>query len=228
MPLEVERKFADLVQKQRPAVGEREGAVARPGRAGERAADVPEEFAPDQLGDDRGAVADDEVFFWRAGVHRVDEPGREFLPGAGLPADQDGGGAERGGLDKLAQEPTPRGARADEIGTDEVGVKQIVDPSPAFEDRDDARSPGIVPRHDFIHARGEECRAVAERDARVTPDVDRDATDAARAERDAETACRRVRVAVEEGEQNAFGGVGGPRARRKSDAVQRPQDLVGA
>ena len=82
-------QFADFVEKQGAAVGERERAVAGGDRAGEGAAFVAEELAACEGGDDRGAVDDDEVAFVGARVEGVDELGGEFFAGAAFAGDED-------------------------------------------------------------------------------------------------------------------------------------------
>ena len=56
----VERQLADLVEEQRAAVGDLEQPGLGVGRAGERAAHVPEQLAFEQRLDDGRAVDDDE------------------------------------------------------------------------------------------------------------------------------------------------------------------------
>ena len=101
--LQAERQLADLVQEERAAVGQREGAVAGGDRAGERAALVPEELAAGQLRDDRRAVEHDQVALARAGIEGVDQPRDQLLARAALAGDQDRGVGEVRHLDHLAQ-----------------------------------------------------------------------------------------------------------------------------
>src|SRR4029079_18198907 len=80
--LEVGRQLADLVEKQRAAVGGDEQPIRGARGAGERARDVTEQLALRQLGRDRGTVDRDE----RATAARaaVDLLGDELLADAGL------------------------------------------------------------------------------------------------------------------------------------------------
>ena len=90
-------ELADLVEEERPAVGELEPARLRLVRAGEGALLVAEELALDEGGGEGGAVDRDE----RPGVPlavRVEGAGEQLLAGAGLPEEQDG----RGGVGDLA------------------------------------------------------------------------------------------------------------------------------
>ena len=85
--LRLQAHVADLVEKQRAAVGELELAAPIRGGAGERPLDVAEQLALDQLFRNRGAVHLDE----RPGppaAHRVNAPGDELLAGAVLAVDQ--------------------------------------------------------------------------------------------------------------------------------------------
>src|SRR5262249_24286320 len=58
--LELERQLADLVEEERTSVGRLEGTDSIADGAGERAADVSEQLAFDQVRGDRGAVEDHE------------------------------------------------------------------------------------------------------------------------------------------------------------------------
>ena len=81
--LELERQLPDLVEQNRPAVGQLEASDLRRVRAGERAALASEELALHEVGRQRRAVDDDE----RTGAPRaapVDGAGEQFLAGAGL------------------------------------------------------------------------------------------------------------------------------------------------
>jgi hypothetical protein len=85
--LEVQGELADLVQEERPAVGELEAAHAGGGRAREGALLVAEQLALDEGGRQGGTVDADQ----RArtpGAPVVDRPGQELLPRARLPKEQ--------------------------------------------------------------------------------------------------------------------------------------------
>ena len=105
------RRFADLVEEQRPAVGD--GDQARPVlvRAGEGALEVAEQFALEQVGRDRAAMHGDERFP-RAPARRMQGAGDKLLARSRRAEDQDRrlGRADAG--DQLAQ-PLHRRARAD-------------------------------------------------------------------------------------------------------------------
>ena len=90
LALQLQRNFADLVEKQRAAVGELEAADAVAHRAGEGALDVAEELALEQFARDRCAVdADQRPVAARAGF--VDGARDQLLAGAGFAGDHDGG-----------------------------------------------------------------------------------------------------------------------------------------
>ena len=86
LDLHLRRHLANLVQKDRPAVGELKAAEAFLGRARERALLVPEEFALDQASRQGGTVHLDE---WPVGALavRVHGAGDQFLTGPGLAQD---------------------------------------------------------------------------------------------------------------------------------------------
>ncbi len=86
--LELERELADLVEEERAVGGLEEVAVARFGRAGERALLVPEQLARDQLLRDAAAVHRD-VRAVRALGAFVDHAGEQVLARAGLAEDED-------------------------------------------------------------------------------------------------------------------------------------------
>src|SRR6266849_6142132 len=76
--LQVERDFADLIEKQSPAIGQFETPHPILDRPGECAADVPEKLALEQLLWNRGAVDPDQrMIFARAQI--VDGPRHQFL-----------------------------------------------------------------------------------------------------------------------------------------------------
>src|SRR5439155_16159097 len=90
----------DLVEKQRPAIGQLE--LSRAVREGSREAPlhVPEQLAFDQLRGDRGTVHLDERPA-RPGRERVDRPRHQLLPRAVLPRDEHAGRGRRDLLDAL-------------------------------------------------------------------------------------------------------------------------------
>ena len=88
--LEFERQLADLVEKERAAVGELEAAHLRGVRTGERAALTSEELALDQRARQRRAVDDHERPIAPAAA-TMNRPGQQFLAGAGLAEEQDRG-----------------------------------------------------------------------------------------------------------------------------------------
>ena len=89
LALQFQRNFADLVEKQRAAVGEFEPADAVAHRAGEGAADVAEELALEQFARDRRAVDPDQRPV-AAAARLVDGARDQFLAGAGFAGDHDG------------------------------------------------------------------------------------------------------------------------------------------
>ena len=84
-----QRQFPQFIQEQRAAV--RLGKLPRlvPERPGEGAFDMAEEQAFHQFRRD-GAAIDGNETVGGAAAEPMDEPGKEFLAGAGLPQDQDG------------------------------------------------------------------------------------------------------------------------------------------
>ena len=87
--LQRERHLADLVEQQRAAIGRGEQAGVIVGRAGERALDVAEQLALEQLLGQRRAVERDERLL-RARARAVDRARDRALAGAGLAGDQHG------------------------------------------------------------------------------------------------------------------------------------------
>jgi hypothetical protein len=95
------RQVADFIQKQGAALAGGDAARIVPDRAGERALDVPEEFAFQQVGGNRGAG------YGRHGFGRprtpvVDGLGQRRLAGAAFPLEQEdclGSGGFAGGVD---------------------------------------------------------------------------------------------------------------------------------
>ena len=85
--LEVERQLADLVEEERPLVGDLELARPRRDGAGERPLHVAEQLALDEVLGDGAAVDDDER---RRGAVRasVNLAGDELLARAGLAGDE--------------------------------------------------------------------------------------------------------------------------------------------
>ena len=95
--LHFERRFADLVEQERAAVGLLEEPAAIGRGAGEGAADMAEEFAFDHARREGRQAGGDERAIATAAV-RMDGTGGELLAGARLARDQDGqigGGGHR-------------------------------------------------------------------------------------------------------------------------------------
>ena len=113
--LQRRRQLPDLVEQERPAVGQREGALARRDRARERPALVPEQLAARQRRHDRRAVHDDQILLPRPLVERVDELRRQLLAGPALAGDQHVDVAEvrRPRRCRAAPTATPRWTRRD-------------------------------------------------------------------------------------------------------------------
>src|SRR5262245_30611682 len=106
--LRVERQVADLVEKERGAVGLLEDAGALGVRARERAALVTEELALDRTGRDRVAVERHQLVP-RPRTQSVQDARDEFLPGARLAGDQY---RDVGGCDTLDLIPESSHGRA--------------------------------------------------------------------------------------------------------------------
>ena len=87
--LHAERQFADLIEKQRAAIGQFELATARAGRAGEGAAHVAEQLAFHQRLGQGGAVEADQRLVPTVGL-LVNRLGDQFLAYARFAADQYG------------------------------------------------------------------------------------------------------------------------------------------
>ena len=87
LDLHLERQLADLVEKQRTAVGQLELAELAAGGAGERAAFVTEQLGFEDLGRNRRAVDRQEALLAAVGV-LVDRVGNQLLAGTGLTDDQ--------------------------------------------------------------------------------------------------------------------------------------------
>ena len=101
LALQFERDFADLVQKQRAAIGEFEAAEPVAQRAGECASGMSEKFALEQFARYRRAIDPDQrAMAALAGL--VDGARDQFLAGAGFAGDQHAGVGRRHQLD-LAQ-----------------------------------------------------------------------------------------------------------------------------
>ena len=112
--------FADLVEEERAASGLLEAADAALARAGEGALLVAEEFAFEKLRREGGAVHGDEGSAC-ARAEAVDGVGGEFLAGAALARDKDGGAGGGDLLDRL--EDMGHGGRVtDEIFQSEAFV----------------------------------------------------------------------------------------------------------
>src|SRR5262249_47601904 len=111
--LQLRGDVADLVEEQRPLVGQLEAADLLGDGAGEGALLVAEQLALQEAGGDGGAVELDEgAVAARAEV--VQGAGDQLLAGAGLAADEDGGAGGGDGLD-LFQDPAEGGAVADDL-----------------------------------------------------------------------------------------------------------------
>src|SRR2546428_4074886 len=110
--LGLEGQVRDLVQEKGAAVRQLEDAHPPTVGAGEGTAFVAEELALEQGGRDGVAVHGDEIP-GRSVAQLVDEPGDEFLAGAGLTRDQDRHVGRRYLLD-LAEDWLQRGAAADQ------------------------------------------------------------------------------------------------------------------
>ena len=108
LALQLERDLADLVEKQRAAVGQFEPADAVAQRAGEGALDVAEELALEQFARDRRAVDPDQRPV-AAAARLVDGARDQFLAGAGFAGDQHAGVGRRHQFD-LPQRLLDRGA----------------------------------------------------------------------------------------------------------------------
>src|SRR5205085_4727156 len=80
--LQRQREVGDFVEKERAAVGEGEGSIARADGAGVGTALVTEQLAAGERLDDRRAVDDDELALVRARVERMDEASDQLLAGA--------------------------------------------------------------------------------------------------------------------------------------------------
>ena len=86
--LDFERQLADLIQKERAAVRQRDLAQGVPHRAGKRAFDMAEEFALQQLAREAGAIDGDEGVVLLRAVG-VDGAGQHGLAGAALAEQED-------------------------------------------------------------------------------------------------------------------------------------------
>ena len=109
LDLDLRRDVADLVQEERPLVGELDLAAAARSGARERPLLVPEELAlEDPLGE--GAAVHDAERPEAPRAPRVDEAGDELLAGAALPGDEDarvGRGDLVDELEDLLHRPAP-------------------------------------------------------------------------------------------------------------------------
>src|SRR6185295_19640284 len=106
------RHLADLVEEQRPAIGELEAALAPIGGAGERALFVAEDLALEQRLGNRGAVDRDER---KAGARAelMDGLRDQFLAGARLTRDEHRCAGRRRLLDDLVDLPHLRAVADD-------------------------------------------------------------------------------------------------------------------
>ena len=108
--LERRRKVADLVEEERAARRELDAAEAVAHGAGERAAHVAEQLALEELARQRRAVHGDEAAPFARGVG-VDGVREDFLPGAALAGEEDGGVAGLEVVDEVEEPGHGRGAR---------------------------------------------------------------------------------------------------------------------
>ena len=108
--LELQRQLADLVEKDRAAVGHLESARLRRVRAGKRPALVPEELALDERRRERAAVDHDEAPVAPRAV-AMNGTGDQLLAGAGL-AKQEHRRRGRSDLLDLVHDRLESGARA--------------------------------------------------------------------------------------------------------------------
>src|SRR5262249_20345132 len=127
-------EIPELVEKQRPLVGELEPAGLRVARARECALLVAEELALDQRGRERGTVDRDERSGSAAAL-RMKGAREQLLAGAGLSQEQDG----RGGIGNLADlsQRRPESSRladdlAEVIGLDDLRLEVEVLGGQAF------------------------------------------------------------------------------------------------
>ena len=117
-------ELADLVEEERPAVGELEPARLRLGRAGEGALLVAEELALDERGGQGGAVHRDEGPVAPRAV-RVKAAGEQLLAGAGLAEEEDrrvGVGHLTDSLQRLAEGGAPPDDLAEVPSLAELGL----------------------------------------------------------------------------------------------------------
>src|SRR4029453_13569073 len=132
LPLHAERQLADLVQEDRPAVRRLEQALAVAVRAGERAAEVPEELALEQRRRERRAVADHE----RANLQRrqvVQRAGDELLARPALAGDERRRGVAREALDEREHAEHLLRARDDALERDAALEPLLEDARPMLE-----------------------------------------------------------------------------------------------
>jgi hypothetical protein len=111
--LQLRPELADLVEKQRAAVGRAEGPVALLVGAGEGVRRVAEQLALDRAGRDRAAV-DHHERPRRAPAVAVDRHGQSALAGAALAVEKDRGLTGRGPL-QHAEQPPHRAAPAKHV-----------------------------------------------------------------------------------------------------------------
>ena len=111
--MRVERQLADLVEKDRSAVGKLEAADSFLDRARERPFDMAEQFALDQSGGNRAAVDLHERPVAPLAA-AVDGPREQFLAGAGFADDEDRRVGGRHALD-FSQHVEQRRAVADDL-----------------------------------------------------------------------------------------------------------------
>ena len=141
--LNLHRQVADLVQENRPAVGELEPPLAHADRSREGAFLVPEQFAFNQRRRQRGTVD----AYQRAGLPPaplVQRPGKEFLAGAGRPKQQHAR-IRRRDLGQARQREPQRRALADDV------VEVVIPLNFLFQIDVVRLEPGVQP-FDFGHA----------------------------------------------------------------------------
>ena len=127
--LRLERDVADLVEEDRPLVGELEQPLLRVDGAGESALDVAEQVRLEQVGRQVAGVDGDERAIRPRGV-LVQRPRDQLLAGTAFAVDQDGGAARRGLDDQVEDLPHAR-APADDLA-EAVRARLEILPSARF------------------------------------------------------------------------------------------------
>ena len=141
LDLNVERKFADLVEKQRSAIGFEKLARVFICRAGEGAFLVAKEYRLDEIGRQRAAIDRDEGFSLAVGA-ALDRARDKLLADAGFSLDQNRDGGVRGALpepdharhmlaarDKILEGERPLRAAADaaDFARERIGGERVLD-----------------------------------------------------------------------------------------------------